>query len=91
MQQGIVWGKGDHGQRIILAHGHHPRTFDRINSNVHRRTMPAPQPFTDIQHGGLIDFTFTDHNLPLHGHAAQLLTHGRDGHPINLIFITTAQ
>ena len=91
LEEGALVADRQHGQGIGLAHGRHAGPLYRVDGDVYRIPLARAHLLPDVEHGGFVDLTFTDHYLAIDIDLVEDMTHGRHGRTIGDILVTTSE
>ncbi len=80
-----------HRQRVRLTHRRHARALNRIDGDIYRIAVAGTDFLADIEHRGLVDFAFANHDGAVNVDLVEHDTHGVDRRAVRGIFIAASQ
>jgi hypothetical protein len=98
VKQAPSFSRGEHGDSVISAKGTQVCTLERVDRDVHLgkldtgllRKLPAADVLADVEHRGLVTFTFADDDAAAHRHRVHDLSHGFDSDMVRILTVALA-
>src|SRR5690606_24082592 len=90
VQQAATLGHGQHTYRVGLVLGAEGRAFQRVDGDIHLRTIAGPDRLADVEHRRLVPLALADDDPAIDVDALELRPHGFDSSGVGGLLVALA-